>query len=196
MTLTTSTCSDRLNILLSNQLTEQFQAAFQKCGFKPEFGKVVVSQRPELSNYQCNGALPVARSTKGNPRQIAQKILDSLENKEIFSAISIDGPGFINLTLSDKFLIEHVNALTAANYAKLLPASAKRKTIIDFGGPNVAKPMHVGHMRTTLIGACLQKLFKLLDIPIESDIHMGDWGTHMGMLICEIERKWHRPALL
>lgn len=183
-------CSDSLNNSLSNQLTRQFEQAFQKCGFKPEFGKVVLSQRPELSNYQCNGALPVAQSSKGNPRQIAQKILDALDNKEIFSTISIDGPGFINITLSDDFLIRQVNRLTKANYAELLPDGNKRKTIIDFGGPNVAKPMHVGHMRTTLIGDCLQKLFKLLGIPIESDIHLGDWGTHMGMLICEIERKY------
>jgi arginyl-tRNA synthetase len=174
---------------LSEQLTRQFQQAFEKCGLNSEFGKVVPSQRPELSNYQCNGALPAAQSAKTNPRQIAQKVLDALENKEIFSAISIDGPGFINVTLSDQFLIETASALTKPNYKELLPASAKKKTIIDFGGANAAKPLNVGHMRTLLIGDCLQKLFKLLDVPIESDIHLGDWGTHMGMLICEIELK-------
>jgi arginyl-tRNA synthetase len=187
---TNFTRSHSLNTLLSAQLTEQFQEAFQKCGLQPEFGKVVVSQRPELSNYQCNGALPLAKSIKGNPRQIAEKILDALENKELFSALSIDGPGFVNITLSDNFLIERARLLTKPNYAELVASSARPKTIIDFGGANVAKPMHVGHMRTALIGDCLQKLFRLLAVPIESDIHLGDWGTQMGMLICEIERKW------
>jgi arginyl-tRNA synthetase len=174
---------------LSDYLSGLFSESFRECGLDPKLGKVAVSQRPDLSQYQCNGALAAAQSTKANPRLIADKIVSVVKRAEIFSSLSIDGPGFINIHLTDAFLAHTAQSLLSNDYTEILPVSARKRTVIDFGGPNVAKPMHVGHLRTNIIGDCFQRLWKFLGVPIEGDIHLGDWGTPMGMVITEIERK-------
>jgi arginyl-tRNA synthetase len=172
---------------LSDALNTIFSEAFRTCGLDSEYGHVTISQRPDLSDYQCNGALAAAKGAKKNPRLIAQEIINIVKDNPIFTSLTIDGPGFINIKLSDQFLMNQAQLVCKGEYATLLSSNSKKKTIIDFGGPNIAKPMHVGHIRSTVIGDCLQRLFKFLGVPIHSDIHMGDWGTQMGMLICEVQ---------
>lgn len=177
--------------------TEIFSESFAAIGAPPELGKVVLSERKDLSNYQCNGALAAARDLKQNPRQIAQQIVDRVKSgdkDEIFSALSIDGPGFINISLSDKFLISQIDLLAKHKQIAPLPPNKQKYTVVDFGGPNVAKPMHVGHLRSTLLGDSLQRLCRFLGLKVVSDIHLGDWGTPMGMLITEVKRRF--PDLL
>ncbi len=178
---------------VSEILTEIFARAFVQLGLKEELGKVVVSERRDLSDYQCNGALAGARDLKQNPRQIAEKIIEIVnkdKEQEVFSALTIDGPGFINIKLSDKFLISLVRFFAESKKVAPLPKDELKKTVIDFGGANIAKPMHVGHLRTTLLGDSLQKLCSFLGLKVISDTHLGDWGTQMGMLIAEIRHKF------
>lgn len=178
---------------VSDMLTRIFAAAFSEMGIASELGKVVISERRDLSDYQCNGALAAARELKQNPRQIAEKIIDLVrksQEQEIFSTLSIDGPGFINTKLSDKFLIRTLRSLQQNKIIAPLPANELKHTMVDFGGANIAKPMHVGHLRTTLLGDCLQRLCRFLGLKVTSDTHLGDWGTQMGMLIAEMRHKF------
>ncbi len=178
---------------VSDILTSIFAQAFTQLGLRKELGKVVISERRDLSDYQCNGALAGARELKQNPRQIAERIIEIVnkdKQKEVFSALAIDGPGFINIKLSDKFLISSLQILEQSKKIAPLPANERKYTIIDFCGANIAKPMHVGHLRTTLLGDSLQKLCRFLGLPVTSDTHLGDWGTQMGMLIAVMMHKF------
>ncbi len=177
---------------VSDLLTAAFADSFAQLGLRPELGRVVISERRDLSDYQCNGALAGAREMKQNPRQIAEKIIEIVikdEKKELFSSLTIDGPGFINIKLSDKFLISRLQLLTQNKQIAPLPIEEQKHTLIDFGGANIAKPMHVGHLRTLLLGDSLQRLCRFLGLKVTSDTHLGDWGTQMGMLIAEMRRQ-------
>jgi arginyl-tRNA synthetase len=178
---------------LCDVLTKKVAQAFASAGAPSELGRVVLSERRDLSDYQCNGALAAARELKQNPRQIAERIIETVKNnqgEEIFSALAVDGPGFINFSISDKFLISQVAALASTKKIASLPQVECKYTVVDFGGPNIAKPMHVGHLRSSLIGDCLQRLCHFLGLKTVSDIHLGDWGTPMGMLIMEMRHKF------
>jgi len=176
-------------VLLRKLLTTLFSNAFELCGFDRKFGKVVISQRPELGQFQCNGALALANIQRKNPRRIAQEVIDVLEHREVFSDISLADPGFINITLSDEFLVSQVQEIAKDERLGCSIISNPKNVIIDFGGPNMAKPMHVGHLRSTIIGDSLQRLFRFMGNHVKSDIHLGDWGTQVGMLICELRRQ-------
>ncbi len=178
---------------LSSILTEIFGAAFEQLGLEKRFGQVIESGRPDLGQFQCNGALACAKQTKQNPRQLAQSIIDIVRNRSCIQSLSTAGPGFINIVVSDTFLADHTQAVRGDKRLGCPDAKFPQKVIIDFGGPNVAKPMHVGHLRSSIIGDCLQRLLSFLGHDVISDNHMGDWGTQMGMLNCELKRS--RPDL-
>jgi arginyl-tRNA synthetase len=165
--------------------------AFAVEGLAEDFGRVVASDRPDLAQFQCNGALAAAKVAKINPRAIAEKIASRLKAEAVFSKVEIAGPGFLNLDLTD----EALNA-RAARLAKTDgPSAANGKTaVIDFGGPNIAKPMHVGHLRSSIIGDCLQRLYRANGWKVISDVHLGDWGLQMGQLISEIESEGTAPV--
>ena len=166
---------------LAGELSRIAGQAFAAEGLAEAFGQVQVSDRPDLAPFQCNGALAAAKAAKANPRAIAEKIAARLRAEGIFSKVEIAGPGFLNLDLAD-------DALNARVAAKAEPQSANGKTVvIDFGGPNIAKPMHVGHLRSSIIGDCLQRLYRANGWRVVSDVHLGDWGLQMGQLISEIE---------
>ena len=168
------------------ELSASASAAFAEEGLAPELGVVQLSDRPDLAQFQCNGALAAAKAMKVNPRVIAEKIGGRLKELPIFSEVSIAGPGFINLKVEDSFLELKLHAL-AEDPASVLPRSGKgKRAVFDFGGPNVAKPMHVGHLRSAIIGDCLQHLFRALGWDTVSDVHLGDWGLQMGQLITEL----------
>lgn len=179
---------------LLSELNATAAAAFAAEGLPRELGVVTVSDRPDLAQFQCNGALAAAKAAKANPRGIAEKIAARLKASPLFSEVTIAGPGFINLKLKDEALQARLQAL-AAKPDSGLPETGKGKTlVIDFGGPNIAKPMHVGHIRTAVIGDSLQRLFRANGWKVISDIHMGDWGLPMGQLISEIaHRNWAPP---
>jgi arginyl-tRNA synthetase len=177
---------------LTTRVTELFAGAFAALGLDPSYGEVVVSNRPDLADLQCNGALPGAKQARQNPRELAQAViaaLDAGEREEMLAAVDIAGPGFINIRLRDDFLAHHLDAM-AADERLGVPAVAKPRTVVlDFGGANVAKRMHIGHLRPSIIGDSLQRIFRFDGHRVISDIHMGDWGTQMGQLIMEIKRR-------
>ncbi len=148
-----------------------------------------MSGRPELGQFQCNGALPAAKVRKENPREVAQAIIDAVEEPEIFADLSIAGPGFINITLTDAFLGDWISRISADPRHGVPIASAPRRIVMDYGGPNVAKSMHVGHLRSSIIGDSLHRLIAFVGDDVVSDIHLGDWGLQMGLLIVELKRR-------
>jgi arginyl-tRNA synthetase len=172
---------------LAAELSAIARAAFAEEGLSEAFGQVQPSDRPDLAQFQCNGALAAAKQAKANPRAIAEKIAARLKANPIFAKVEIAGPGFINLDLTDAALAERA--------AKTTPASVPngKSMVIDFGGANIAKPMHVGHLRSAIIGDSLQRLFRANGWAVTSDVHLGDWGLQMGQLISEIEHRGMAP---
>lgn len=178
---------------LTGRLTALVAEAFARADLPPELGVVVPSNRPDLCQFQCNGALPAAKARKANPRQLAEAVATILREDRpyhgIFKSVELAGPGFINLTVTDALLADQAD-LQAGDARLGVPARANPQTVIlDFGGPNIAKPMHVGHLRATIIGDSLQRLYHFIGDRTISDVHMGDWGLPMGMLISELARR-------
>ncbi|HSH03108.1 MAG TPA: arginine--tRNA ligase [Anaerolineae bacterium] len=176
---------------LTTYLTELMGKAFEEAGFAASYGTVVRSNRPDLAQFQCNGALAAAGSSqpRQNPRALAQKVVEAIPNREIFAEVSLAGPGFINLSLTDAFLVAHVAAMAADERLGVPAVAEVTRTVLDYGGANVAKQMHVGHLRAAIIGDSLRRIFTFLGEDVVGDIHLGDWGTQMGLLMNEIERE-------
>jgi arginyl-tRNA synthetase len=173
---------------LLSRLSDQFGAAFAALGLDAAYGEVVVSQRPELAQFQCNGALPAAKPAGRNPRELAAAVIDALEGPEVFADVSIAGPGFINITLTDEALAEYVDGLIGD--ARLgVPEPETHTVVVDYGGPNVAKELHVGHVRPAIIGESIKRTLRFLGHRTLGDVHLGDWGAPMGQLIVELETR-------
>jgi arginyl-tRNA synthetase len=168
------------------ELTAIARSAFAAEGLSPDFGQVQVSDRPDLAPFQCNGALAAAKQAKTNPRAIAEKIAARLKESPLIDEATIAGPGFINLKLADAPLQSRLQALAAVPETAVPKSGHGKRVIVDFGGPNIAKPMHVGHLRSSIIGDCLQRLYRLNGWGVVSDVHLGDWGLPMGQLIAEL----------
>ena len=172
---------------LTGELSRIVGDAFAGEGLDAGLGLVTLSDRPDLCQFQCNGALAAAKIAKANPRAIAEKIAARLKADAGFAKVEIAGPGFINLDLTDAALAELLGQARA-------PETGKGKTlVIDFGGPNIAKPMAVHHLRSTIIGDCLQRLYRANGWKVISDVHLGDWGLQMGQLISEVELRGLAP---
>ena len=161
---------------------------FEQQGLDRALGQVRFSDRPDLAQFQCNGALAAAKAQKKNPREIAEAIASALRDNAVFEKVELAGPGFINLTLTDAALSERANAWRLESaFAGVSPKP--EKLVIDYGGPNVAKPLHVGHLRAAIIGECLKRLFRATGDEVVADVHLGDWGLPMGQLITELKRE-------
>jgi arginyl-tRNA synthetase len=167
--------------------------AFEAEGFPAALGTVVASDRPDLAQFQCNGALAAAKQAKANPRAIADKVAARLRADPLFAKVEIAGPGFINLDIADDALAARAGAMAMDARLGAPETGTGQTLVIDFGGPNVAKPMHVGHLRSAIIGDCLQRLFRANGWAVTSDVHLGDWGLQMGQLISEIGRRGIAP---
>ena len=179
---------------LVSELSAIAKAAFAAEGFLESFGHVQESDRPDMAQFQCNGAMQAARAAKMNPRAIAEKVAARLRASPIFAKIEIAGPGFINLDVTDMALAERA-AIIAQDKRLGAPDSGAGKTaVVDFGGANVAKPMHVGHLRSSVIGDSLQRIFRANGWHVVSDVHLGDWGLQMGQLISEIGHRGIAPV--
>ncbi|HRQ61496.1 MAG TPA: arginine--tRNA ligase, partial [Alphaproteobacteria bacterium] len=145
-----------------------------------------VSDRPDLAQFQCNGALPAAKQLGKNPREVAQSVVDALSGRPEFAKLEIAGPGFINITLTDDFIAAHL-AETGRKETVVERTGAGQTVVLDYGGPNIAKAMHVGHLRSSIIGDALRRMCLFAGYNALGDVHMGDWGTPMGQIISELE---------
>jgi arginyl-tRNA synthetase len=168
---------------LTAALGASLAAAFEACGLDAGFGRVGVSDRPDLADFQCNGALAAAKAAGRNPRQIATDVAAKLAGDPLLAEVEIAGPGFINLRISDPALAERANAIAADPRAGASSASAPRRVIVDYGGPNVAKELHVGHLRSSIIGEAMKRIYRFRGDTVVGDAHFGDWGFQMGLLI-------------
>jgi len=170
------------------ELSARVGQIFDAVGIAATFGTVVPSQHPDLAQFQCNGALGAAKGAGRPPHQIASDVVERLEGVEWLRQAEVSGPGFINLTVTDDFLAVHLSDM-AASPRLGVPGHDPQTVVVDYGGPNVAKAMHVGHLRATIIGESLQRIMRFLGHRVIRDPHFGDWGTQMGMLIVELERR-------
>ncbi len=161
------------------------QNIFQMHHLDSSFGALKISDRPDLCDYQCNGALGAGKALKKNPIQVAEAVMTDLKDQCPELTITLAGPGFINIKLPNGSLCQYLNDVVPLSFD-----TQKRKIIIDYCGPNVAKPMHVGHLRATIIGESLKRLCRFVGNEVIGDIHMGDWGTQMGMMIYEISLRY------
>ena len=174
---------------LLSDLTRIVAAGFDAAGLDASFGAVQVSDRPDLGQFQCNGALAAARSAGRSPRDIAGEVVRRIEGDHRLASVSIAGPGFINLTLTGRTLADNVGAMARDERLGVPPVRQPLNVIVDYAGPNVAKAMHVGHLRATIIGDTLKRLFRFAGHEVLGDAHFGDWGLQMGMLIVATRRR-------
>jgi len=171
---------------LLDLLTEEVGSAFEKAGYKKEAGRVSVSNRPDLCEYQCNGAMALAKECKCAPINIANAVAEALKESSVFESAEAVMPGFINMNLSSEYLAKYVAEMAEdAKYGVELPES--RTIIVDYGGPNVAKALHVGHLRPAIIGESIKRILKYMGHNVIGDVHMGDWGKPMGLVMTEIQ---------
>ncbi|MCI7727811.1 MAG: arginine--tRNA ligase [Clostridiales bacterium] len=169
-------------------ITEKMQQAFADAGYDAAFGRVTVSNRPDLCEYQCNGALSAAKQYKCAPIKIAQAVVEKL-NADDYSLVEAVMPGFINLKLSDHFLQAYLEAMRTAEDFGIVKEGTGKTIVVDYGGPNVAKPLHIGHLRSAIIGESLKRLYKFFGYHTIGDIHLGDWGLQMGLIIAELQER-------
>ncbi|MDE0139808.1 MAG: arginine--tRNA ligase [bacterium] len=174
---------------LLSDLTRIVAAGFEAAGLDASFGAVQVSDRPDLGQFQCNGALAAARSAGRDPRDIAGEVVRRIEGDRRLASVSIAGPGFINLTMTGRTLADGVDAMARDERLGVPPVGRPLNVIVDYAGPNVAKAMHVGHLRATIIGDTLKRLFRFAGHEVLGDAHFGDWGLQMGMLIVATRRR-------
>ena len=179
--------------LLLDLVTKEMQKAFEDAGYEKELGRVSLSNRPDLCEYQCNGAMAGAKKYKVAPIEIANNVASKLAESHVFSEVNAVMPGFLNLKLSGDFVVSYMKEMASSDKYGLNTAKEPKNIIVDYGGPNVAKPLHVGHLRSAVIGESVKRICKYMGHNAIGDIHLGDWGLQMGLVINEI--KVRKPDL-
>lgn len=172
-------------------ISDEMKTAFVKAGYDETLGRVMVSNRPDLCEYQCNGAMAGAKKYGCKPIEIAENVAKALEGSKVFSSVEAVMPGFLNLKLNNAFLVEYLDGMSKDPNGKFgldMPAEPKN-IIVDYGGPNVAKPLHVGHLRSAVIGEAVKRICSYMGHNAIGDIHLGDWGLQMGLVINEIRHR-------
>ena len=169
-------------------ITAKMQQAFVDAGYDASFGRVTVSNRPDLCEYQCNGALAAAKQYKCAPIAIANAVVEKL-NAADYDMVEAVMPGFINLKLSGSFLANYLEEMRTADIFGIVKSGEGKTVVVDYGGPNVAKPLHIGHLRSAIIGESLKRLYKFFGWNAIGDIHLGDWGLQMGLIITELQER-------
>ena len=167
-------------------ITEEFEKAFEQNEYDKKLGKVVVSNRPDLCQYQCNGAMAGAKLYHKAPIMIANQVVESLQDNEMFESVEAVMPGFINIKLNSEFVAKYLNDMKEADKYGC-ENKAPETIVIDYGGANVAKPLHVGHLRSAGIGESVKRIERFMGNKVISDVHLGDWGLQMGLIITELE---------
>ena len=178
-----------MNLLLENKINDALRQIFENLDFDVKFATVKVSDRPDLSDFQCNGALALAKTTHKNPREIGTAIAAELEKFDFCESISVDGPGFVNIKLKDEYIAQNADRMAEDERLGCGVVDNPHREVLDYGGPNVAKEMHVGHLRSGVIGEAIQRIERFVGNDVISDVHLGDWGTPMGMILAEIIRQ-------
>ena len=179
---------------LTELMAEELSAAFEKAGYDPAYGKVNVSNRPDLCEYQCNGAMAGAKAYKKAPFMIADDVVANLKDSRIFSMAEVVKPGFINLKVSEEYLAQYLKDMADDEKLSVNTAENPKTIIIDYGGPNVAKPLHVGHLRSAIIGESIKRIGRFVGHKVIGDVHLGDWGMQMGLIITELKHR--QPELV
>ena len=167
-------------------LSEIFSKAFANAGYDAGLGRVVVSARPDLCQFQCNGAMSAAKQYHKAPLMIANDVIAALPENDVVETVSVVAPGFVNITVKDEFICRYLEEMRAAPNCGFTKTENPQTIIIDYGGPNVAKPLHVGHLRSAVIGECLKRLNRFAGHKVIADAHLGDWGLQMGLIIHEL----------
>jgi len=175
-------------------ISDEVKQAFVDKGYEEKYGMVTLSNRPDLCQYQCNGALAAAKQYKAAPIKIAEEITQALQSNKTFQEITAIMPGFINIKVSDAFLADYLNKMRTTEHFGAEKDPNPKKILIDYGGPNIAKPLHVGHMRSAVIGESIKRLLRFCGNEVIGDVHLGDWGTQMGLIIGELRRR--KPELV
>ena len=169
-------------------ITAKMQQAFADAGYDASFGRVSVSNRPDLCEYQCNGALAAAKQYKCAPIMIAKAVVEKLDAAD-YDLVEAVMPGFINLKLSGSFLAQYLEAMRTAEDFGVEKVGSGKLCVVDYGGANVAKPLHIGHLRPAIIGEAMKRLHSFLGYEVIGDIHLGDWGLQMGLIIAELQER-------
>ena len=172
---------------LLDMLTEEMQQAFEAAGYDRAFGRVSLSNRPELCEYQCNGAMAGAKQYKKAPIMIAKEVAEKLAGSKVFKEAEAVAPGFLNLKITESFLTEYIRGMKSAPKFGLEMPDKPKKVIIDYGGANVAKPLHVGHIRSAVIGESIKRIYRYAGHEAIGDVHLGDWGLQMGLVITGVQ---------
>ena len=175
-------------------LQEEVKQAFEKAGYDGKYAKVTISNRPDLCQYQCNGALAMAKEYHKAPIQMAEQIVELLKQSDTFAAIAAQAPGFINMTVSGEFLAAYINEMRTADKFGLEQPAKKETIVIDYGGANVATPLHVGHLRSAVIGESIKRTARYIGHKVVGDVHLGDWGLQIGLIITELKHR--KPELV
>ncbi|MBQ8769074.1 MAG: arginine--tRNA ligase [Oscillospiraceae bacterium] len=169
-------------------ITANMRQAFSDAGYDASFGNVTVSNRPDLCEYQCNGALAAAKQYKCAPIQIANAVVAKLDAND-YDMVEAVMPGFINLKLSGSFLQKYLEEMRTADDFGVEKIGAGKLCVVDYGGANVAKPLHIGHLRPAIIGEALKRLYKFMGYNTIGDVHLGDWGLQMGLIVAELHER-------
>lgn len=173
-------------------ITEEFEKAFEQKEYDAKLGKVVLSNRPDLCQFQCNGAMAGAKIYKKAPIMIANDVVEALQDNEMFESIEAVMPGFININLSSSFVADYLSQMAKAD--KFGCEGDSKTVVVDYGGANVAKPLHIGHLRSAVIGESIKRIKKYAGNKVIGDVHLGDWGLQMGLIVTELECR--KPELV
>lgn len=179
---------------LAVYIEEVLKEAFKACEYDENFAKVTVSNRPDLCEYQCNGAMAAAKTYRKAPIMIAGNVVEKLQENPVFESVEAVNPGFINLKVNKTFLADYLNRMLADSRLSVEEAKNPKTIVIDYGGPNVAKPLHVGHLRSAIIGESIKRMGRFLGHKVIGDVHLGDWGLQMGLIITELSKR--KPELV
>lgn len=174
-------------------ISEEMGKGFEAAGYEAQLGRVTVSNRPDLCEYQCNGAMAGAKKYHKAPIMIANDVAEKLTDSAVFSEVSAVAPGFLNLKVKDSFVCEYLKEMAAAEKFGVEPPEKKKTIVVDYGGPNVAKPLHVGHLRSAVIGESIKRINRYKGHRVIGDVHLGDWGLQMGLIITELKAR--KPEL-
>ena len=174
-------------------ISREIGDAFEACGYERELGRVTVSNRPDLCEYQCNGAMAGAKKYHKAPFMIADEVAEKLQSSKVVKDVASVKPGFLNFNLDNEYLASYVNQMKTSNKHGI-ELSAPEKIVIDYGGPNVAKPLHVGHLRSAIIGESVKRILRYAGNEVIGDAHLGDWGLQMGLIITELKER--KPELV
>jgi len=170
-------------------ITEEMRQAFASCGYDASYAKVTLSNRPDLCEYQCNGAMAAAKVYRKKPMDIAGDVAEKLQGSHVFEEVGAVMPGFINLKIGNEFLAWYMNGMRNAKKLGMDEAEKPETVIVDYGGANVAKPLHVGHLRAAVIGEAIKRMGRFVGHTVIGDVHLGDWGLQMGLIIEELKER-------